>query len=70
MNPRTATKINGSGSNYWSTIIGNTPLPHNKVISWSIKILRSLKNDGGCIYIGVAPSDINQNEDDNYWKCG
>ena len=25
---------------------------------------------GGGIYIGVAPSDINQNEDENYRKCG
>ena len=48
------------------TIVGNTPLPLNKVTSWSIKIL----NINGGIYIGIAPSDINQNEDYNYKKCG
>ena len=50
-------------------IIGNTPLPPNQVISWSIKVLKSRGNDGSGISIGVAPSDINQNED-NSRKCG
>ena len=66
-NPRIATKINGSN---WCTIIGNTPLPLNKVSSWSIKVLKSRDNDGKDIYIGVAPSNINQNIDCNYNKCG
>ena len=66
-NPRIATKIN---SGNYCTIIGNTPLPHNKVTSWDIKILKSKDNDGGCIFIGVAPSNINQNEDWNGDKCG
>ena len=39
------------------------------MISWSIKILKSENNNGNGIFIGVAPSDINQNED-NYNKCG
>ena len=55
-NPRIATKIYGKD---YCTIIGNTPLPLNKVTSWSIKILESKKNDGDNICIGVAPSDIN-----------
>ena len=67
MNPRTATKINGGG---YCTIIGNTPLPHNKVTSWSIKILNTSNNNGDGIFIGVAPSDISQNEKDNGDKCG
>ena len=67
-NPRIATKI---GDDYWNcTIIGNTPLPLNKVTSCSIKILKSRNNDGKGIRIGVAPFDINQNEDDNYDECG
>ena len=37
--------------------------------SWSIKTLKSENNNGYCIYIGVAPSDIDQNED-NRNKCG
>ena len=48
----------------------STPLPQNKVTSWSIKILKSRDNDGGEIYIGVAPFGISQNEDENYYKCG
>ena len=67
MNPRIATKAN-SGSN--CTVIGNEPLPQNRVISWNIKILKSLNNNGDGIWIGVAPSDINQNEGDNFKKCG
>ena len=64
-NSRIATKINYGDC----TIIGNTPLPHNKVTSWNIKILKSMYNNGNGIWIGVAPSDINQNED-NYENCG
>ena len=65
-NPRIATKFGGG----WCTIIGNTALPLNKVTSWSIKIPNSKRNDGDNIYIGVAPSDINQNYGDNRNKCG
>ena len=78
-NPKIATKINDGNADdndvkeeeYYSycTIIGNTPLPL-KVISWSIKILKPKKNDGNGIFIGVAPSDIDQNEDYNFDKCG
>ena len=69
-NARIATKI-GDGWGYSCTIIGNTPLPLNTVTSWSIKVLKSRNNnDGSCIYVGVAPLDINQNEDYNYDKCG
>ena len=64
-NPRIATKIDGG----YCTIIGNTPLPLSKVTSWSIKILRPRSNGCG-IFIGVAPSDINQNERENWNKCG
>ena len=67
MNPRVATKIKG---NEYSLVIGNTPLPHNKVTSWSIRILKTKNNDGSGIFIGVAPFDINQNENDAYYKCG
>ena len=52
------------------TVIGNTPLPHNKVTSWSIKILKSKDNNGSYMFVGVAPFDINQNEGENYKKCG
>ena len=64
-NLRIAKKISGN----WCTIIGNIPLPLNTVTSWSIKVLESM-NDGNGIYIGVAPSDIDQNENDNTNKSG
>ena len=67
VNLRIATKI---GVNSYSTITGNTPLPLNAVTSWNIKILKSRSNDGKYIFVGVTPSDIDQNEDDNYNKCG
>lgn len=50
-------------------VIGNKPLPPEKLVSWNVKILKSKENNGKYIYIGVAPSDINQNED-NSDKCG
>ena len=65
-NPRIASKI----GKYDCTTIGSTPLPLNKVTSWSIKVLESIYNDGCGIYIGVAPSDIDQDGGDNYYKCG
>ena len=65
-NSRIATKPSDGDS----TIIGNTPLLHNKVTSWSIKVLKSKNNNGNGIYIGAAPSDINQNKDNNYYKRG
>ena len=66
-NPRIVTKE----SENWKhcTAIGKTSLSSDKVITWNIKIIRSASNNGSCICVGVAPSDINQNED-NYDKCG
>ena len=66
-NPRIATKTE---EGYNCTIIGNTPLPPSKVTSWSIKILKSKRNDGAYFYVGVAPFDINQNENGNYLNNG
>ena len=51
-------------------VTGGAPLPQNKVTSWNIKILKSKDNDGHGIFIGVAPSDIDQNEGYMYAKCG
>ena len=68
-NPRVVRTLSPSyGVSEHYNIIGNTALPQNKVTSWNIKILKSLGNDGDGIYIGVAPFDIDQNEDFN--KCG
>ena len=64
--PKIATNI---GNNY-CTIIRNMTLPPNKTTSWSVKVLKSKNNNGGYIYIGVAPSDINQSENNNCSRCG
>ena len=66
-NPMIATKSH-FGDN--CTIIGNTPLPLNKVTLWSVRILKSKDNDGGGICVGVAPSYIDQNYKDNASNCG
>lgn len=66
-NPRIASK---KGDNDYCTVIGNSSFSHGKVASWGIKVLKSRGNNGNCIYIGVAPSSIDQNADDNYLKCG
>ena len=67
-NARIAKKT--SGSDCYCTIIGNTPIPLNTVTSWSIRVLKSRNNNAGSIYIGVAPTDINQNNDCNCIECG
>ena len=67
-NTRIATKTSGSG--YWSTVAGSAPIPKDKVVSWNVKVLKSKRGDGNCIMVGVAPSDIDQNADRNFEKCG
>ena len=66
-NNRVATIV---GSCDYSTIIGNTPLPPNTLVSWSVKVLESEGDDGDGIYVEVAPSDVDQNGDDNHENCG
>ena len=51
-NPRIATK-NFYDNDRCVTIIGNTPLPLNKVTSWSIKILKSRGNNGNGISLAL-----------------
>lgn len=67
-NPRIATKTSGSGC--WTTVLGNTPVPSNSVVSWDVKILESRRNNGSCIMVGVAPPDVDQNADRNFEKSG
>ena len=66
-NSRVATKIAHDFG--FCTIIGNTPLPPNAVTSWGIKVLKSKDNNGYDIYVGVAPSDIDQDVN-NFERCG
>ena len=65
--PRVATMV---GSGLCTTVTWSASLPLNTVTSWSIKILKSRDNGGGHTFVGVAPSDIDQNEDVNRKKCG
>ena len=53
----------------WCTVIGDKAIPANFVAGWNIKITKS-KNNGEDIYVGVAPSDIDQNQAENYYKSG
>lgn len=67
-NPRVATKTGDNDE--FCTAIGSTLIPANTVSSWTIKILKSKDNNGSRIYIGVAPFDIDQNDDYNVGKIG
>ena len=68
-NPRTATKTDSDGCH--CIIVGNTTLPPSQATSWSVRVKQSRKGNGEFIWVGVAPSDVNQDEYyDNYRKCG
>ena len=66
--PAIATKIGNS----CSTIIGSTPFPRGAVSSCVIKVVQKSKRGGGGLssYVGVAPIDIDQDEDSNFEACG
>lgn len=65
-NPRVATKVGTS----LCTVIGKSPIPLDSVTMWRIKILESVKDDSYGINVGIAPFDIDLNENYNYSKCG
>ena len=65
-NPRITTN---ACSGYFN-IFGSVPLPLNKEVSWSVKILKSKDNDGNKISVGVAPFDLNHDVSDDYKKTG
>lgn len=66
-NRRVATKTGEDG--VCCTVAGNTLLPIRTTVGWNVKVLQSKSGDGRGIFIGVAPSSINQ-KDDNYYSCG
>ena len=68
--PKVAKKYGCEGYPHCCTVIGNTPLPPNQVVSWRINLLNSFDNNGRGFWIGVAPHGINQDDDENYNKCG
>lgn len=65
-NPMIATK---SGSSL-CTIVGKSPVPLDAITMWIVKILETVENNGYGINIGVAPFDIDQNDNYNCSKCG
>ena len=62
---RTAVK---RGDYAYSNVIGSKHITVGCVTSWNVGILKS--RDGNGIFIGVAPFDIDQNNDGNYDRCG
>ena len=44
----------------FGTVTGSTFIPLNAVARWDVHIVNSSGNDGTWLYIGVAPSNINQ----------
>ena len=65
--PTVAVKQSAGGL---STITGNTVIPLGAVVSWEIEVLNTCGNDCELTFVGVAPFDINQNEEKNYSECG
>ena len=65
---RLARQLKDSGIIH-STIIGDRPFPLGTVTMVGIKVVKT-NEDGSGVYIGVAPSDIDQNRGDNEYKCG
>ena len=51
-----------NGNGYDERYIGSTHIPPNAVTSWNVKILKSLRNNGDSIVVGVAPADVKQQE--------
>ena len=68
-NPRIVTRASNCD---YCTIIGDTPLPSNRISSWTIKInpLTKIEFQGASLYVGVAPISINQNAMHNFEGCG
>ena len=56
------------GNYGYSNVIGRKHIGMNCVTSWSVGVLKS--RDGNGVFVGVAPFDIDQNNDQNYESCG
>lgn len=53
-NPRRVTRVNGDE---WCIVIGSSILPLERVLSWKIKVEKSIGDDGDCICMGITPFD-------------
>lgn len=66
--PCVATKVHRYGD---TTLVGNIVLPASGSAAWNVKLCATgHKSLADGVYVGVAPYDIDQNEDDNDRKCG
>ena len=62
-----ATKVN---ENHLCTILGAEPIVVGSPVSWTIHISNSRQNNSKYFYIGVAPSDLDQNDGYNLKRDG
>ena len=51
-------------------VVGSAALPLNKTTCWNVRVVASRDESGESIYVGAAPSDIDQGADGNYRTCG
>ena len=51
----------------WCTAIGDTAIPSSGIVRWGIKLIDESSDN---LFVGLAPSDIDQNSSYNYNKCG
>ena len=51
-------------------VVGSAALPLNKATCWNVRVLASRDENGESIYVGAAPSDIDQCADGNHRTCG
>ena len=66
--PSVATKVHRYGD---TTLVGNVVLPVSGSVSWGVKLCATgHKSLADGVYVGIAPYDIDQNEDNNEKKCG
>ena len=68
--PRIAKSIPNGEGGYKVTMLGNRPFAPNKVTSLGIKIKKAKKLDDNKLFAGVAPFDINQDDDRNTRNYG
>lgn len=62
-----ASKVN---ENHLCTILGAKPIDIGLAVSWDIRIEMGTQNNSKYVYIGVAPSDLDQNDGYNLKRGG
>ena len=52
--------------NSYCTVLGDAALGAGGVWTWGVRVLRSKNGNGGAIWVGVAPEDVDQDGGENY----